>query len=350
MEELNNKTLRIALDAMGGDFAPQNEVRGAIDYFTEFKPKNVEIVFVGNEEKIKGAIRQSGVSEFNYTIKNATEVVGMDDEPSSVIKKKKDSSLYLGIELHSNKLADAFVSTGNTGAVMATATLLLGRIKGVSRPTIGAFFPTLQNYPTLLLDVGATIDCKARQLYEFAVMGSIYASQILDIDNPKTALLNIGEEKSKGNEILQQARSMIDDSQLNFIGNVEGGDILLGTADVIICDGFTGNVILKFAESFLPFLKTKIKKFADKNIVNTLMVGLTVPTLKRVFKEFDYQEYGGVPLLGVNGVVIIGHGKSSPKAVMNMIKQAVNSIKRGVNEKIEHNLNIDKSQTTMEQN
>lgn len=327
---------------MGGDFAPINEVQGVISVF-ETKPPDldIEIILIGNENKIKASIEQFDkglLKNSNYSIIHTEEVITMDDDPTAALKKKKNSSLYKGIELHSQGYADAFVSAGNTGAVLSTATILNGRINGVSRPTIGSFFPTKNKYPSLVLDVGANIDTKARYLYEFAVMGSIYTTQMLGLEHPKVGLLNIGEEESKGNDTLLEAYSLLKSSNLNFIGNVEGRDILLGKADVIVCDGFTGNVILKFAESVLDLFKTKLKSFASKNILNTIMLGLLKPAFKKVFAEFDYQKYGGVPILGINGVVIIGHGKSSPMAIQNMIYKSIEQIKKDINKKIEYAL------------
>ena len=238
-----------------------------------------------------------------------------------------------------NDNADAFLSAGNTGAVLSTATILLGRLKGVSRPTIGTFFPTEKNYPVFVLDVGGNVDCKPRFLYEFGVMGSIYISNMLGILNPKIGLLNVGEESSKGNEAALQAHELLSKSDLNFIGNIEGSDIFKVKADVAVCDGFTGNIILKFAESFVGLLKNRFRQFAKKNILNKIMIALFYPIFKKVLKDFDYQNYGGVPLLGVNGVVIIGHGKSSPLAIQNMIYKAIEQYQKDINKKIEKALN-----------
>ncbi|MFH1049699.1 MAG: phosphate acyltransferase PlsX [bacterium] len=337
----DTKVLRIALDAMGGDFAPVNEVHGAIKACEEiFFDKNVEIVLVGDEKKIQTALQQFDYSKLNYSIVHADEIITMDDEPTVAVRKK-NSSLYKGLELHSQGFVDAFVSAGNTGAVMSTATILLGRIKGVSRPTIGSFFPTQNSTPCFVLDVGANIDCKPKFLYEFAVMGSIQVNNMLGIDSPKVAILNIGEEKSKGSETLQETYRLLMDSNLNFIGNVEGRDILKGTADVVVCDGFTGNVILKFAESFLGFFKSKVISFSKQNVMNLGIAGFMKPFLKKIFMQFDYQEYGGVPLLGVDGVVIIGHGKSTPKAVQHMLKRAVEMVNNEINQKISQALSVD---------
>lgn len=330
------KTFRIALDAMGTDSAPKNEIEGVIRVF-EHLPTNteLEIVFVGNENLIKDTLKNYDLSKVNYSILHADQVVTMDDEPTAALKTKKNSSIYQGLLLHKEGKVDAFLSAGNTGAMMSTATILLGRIKGVSRPTIGTFFPTETKRPTLILDVGANVDSKPRFLYEFAVMGSLYSKLMLGIDNPRVSLVNIGEEATKGNEIVQQTYQLLKNSNLNFIGNVEGRDIFIGKSDVLVCDGFTGNIILKFAESFLGFFKSTLKQFADESLSNKLKVGLMAPTLRKVFKSFDYQEYGGVPLLGVNGVVIIGHGSSTAKAIHHMILRSMEIIDKELNLNIE---------------
>ncbi len=339
---MNTKpTYKIALDAMGGDFAPANEIKGAL-LASEIlnQQHNIEIVFVGDESKIKDALSKQNNSAMNYSIHHTDEVVNMHDDPTQVVKTKKNSSLYKAMELHSERKVDAFVSAGNTGAVLSTGTILLGRIKGVSRPTIGSFFPTVTNRPVLILDVGANLEPKPKFLYEFAVMGNIFSKQMLNIENPKVGLLNVGEEKEKGTELLKETNILLSESNLNFIGNVEGRDLLQGNIDVVICDGFTGNVVLKFAEGVFSFLKGKIKAIAAKSIVNKGIILLISPFLKNLFKELDYQQYGGVPLLGVNGVVIIGHGKSSPLAIQNMIIRAVEYINKNINEKIKSALNL----------
>lgn len=343
MENPDTRTIKIALDAMGGDFAPINEIEGAIlankhkgsDY-------NLEISFFGDEAKIKAALAERDTGGLKYKIIHTPEVVTMDDDPTEVLKTKKNSSLNTGLDYHCHGKADAFISVGNTGAVLTAATIHLGRINGVSRPTIGSFFPTQKKNPCLVLDVGANIECKPRYIFEFAVMGSIYSTQMLGLEEPSVGLLNIGEEPSKGTEVVQKTYELLKESQLNFIGNIEGRDILAGTCDVVVCDGFTGNVILKFAESFLGLLKSAIKSYAAKSILNKIAVLFVAPVLKKIFKEFDYQEYGGVPLLGVNGVVMIGHGKSSPKALSTMILKSVEFVKKDINQKIGFALNPQK--------
>lgn len=333
----NAKKLRIALDVMGGDFSPINEIKGVIDFFNEDKLSNldIEIVFVGNEKKINAALNQFNYSKLKFSIVHTDEVITMHDEPTAALKTKKNSSLYKGVELHSQGYVNGFVSAGNTGAVLSTATVLLGRIKGVSRPTIGSFIPTQKKTPVFLLDVGANAVCKSSFLYEFAVMASIHVHNMIGLENPRVALLNIGEETTKGTDVIQEAHKRLSESQLNFIGNVEGRDIFSGISDIIVCDGFVGNTILKFAESFPGFFKSKVKEFGKKNIFNLMSLAMIKPIIKKIFAGFDYQEYGGVPLLGVNGNVIIGHGKSSPKAIKFMIRRAVEMNLKGINQKIE---------------
>jgi glycerol-3-phosphate acyltransferase PlsX len=335
-------SLRIAIDAMGGDFAPVNEVNGAIQVFeTHPNAEKLEIVLVGDETKIKEQLAKVDHSKLKFSIVHAEEVVSMDDEPTIAVKKKKNSSLYKGMELLQQGKVDAFVSAGNTGAVLATATVLLGRIKGVSRPTIGTFFPSQTDIPTFVMDVGANIDSKPRFLYEFAVMGNIHVKNLMGVENPKIGLLNIGEETSKGTEVVQETYKLLSQSNLNFIGNVEGRDVLKGTAHVIVCDGFTGNIILKFAESFVGFLKSNVMEYGKKGIINLMLLGIVKPVLKKILMQFDYQEYGGVPLLGVDGVVIIGHGKSTPKAIKHMLFRAMEMVTKDINGKIEEALRDD---------
>lgn len=337
-----NIPLRIAIDVMGGDYAPLHEIQGALMAYKAFNNSNtpVEFIFVGREAVIRDILNKQNLDiGFRYSIVSAEEVITMEDEAAISIRTKKNSSLICGIQLHKSGGADAFISAGNTGAVMTAATLILGRIKGVSRPVIGSFFPTMKDQPTLVLDVGANAECKPKFLYEFAIMGSIYLREITGLKSPKIGLLNVGEERTKGNTLALDAYHLLEQNpKLNFIGNVEGRDILAGSSDVVICDGFTGNIVLKFAESIITMLKSKIQSHAGKSILNKIAVAVMVPTLRKILKEFDYQEYGGVPLLGVNGVVIIGHGKSSPLAIKNMLIRAVEIVEKQINIRIEEEL------------
>lgn len=331
--------IRIVVDAMGSDFAPLNDVSGAIIAAEEYS-QSLEIILAGNENLIKQELQKHKVFPPNMQIVNASEVVTMNDSPTESLKTKPDSSLSVGIRLVKEGKADAFISAGNTGAVMAAATLRLGRLEGVGRPTIGSLFPTDQGR-TMVFDVGASVDCKAQHLVEFATMGSIYVRNIYGVENPKIALLSVGEEKSKGNSVTIEAHELLEKSRLNFVGNVEGRDILNGKVDIVVCDGYVGNVILKFAESVLELMKNKFRSYASKGFLKKIWAGMMYGTMKNVIlKDFDYQEYGGVPLLGVNGVVIIGHGKSSPVAIKNMIMKADEMIRKDVNGKIRRELRV----------
>lgn len=325
--------LRIVLDTMGGDFAPANEVAGAVESLRQGR-NEFEVILVGQEQRIRAQLSGHDTQGLPYSVVNADEVITMDDPPTAALKQKRNSSLAVGMQLHKEGKADAFASVGNTGAVLSASTLILGRIKGVGRPTIATFFPS-ETGVCLLVDAGTNVDCRAQHLYEFAVMGSIYAKKVLKYENPKVGLLNVGEEKHKGTEVVQETYRLLESSTLNFIGNIEGRDILKGKAQVIVCDGFVGNVILKFGESVPSFLKSKLKQYASGNMFRKLLVGMARGSLRASLREMDYEEFGGVPVLGVNGVSIVGHGSSSPKAVKNMILKAVEVAKSQLSTYIE---------------
>lgn len=318
---------------MGGDFAPSHIVDGALQAVHESGGR-FSVVLVGQEDRIRAEMQKYPGHNDGIAIVHASQVIEMQDVPNAALKTKKDSSITVGVTLHRDGNAEGFVSAGNTGAVLSASTLLLGRLKGVSRPTIGALIPTVTGQ-CLLADAGTNVDCKPRHLLEFGVMGSIYVSAMLGKVNPSVALLSIGEEDTKGNEASLAAFAMLKQSRLNFIGNIEGRDVLSGKADVVICDGFVGNILLKFGESIPGFFKEKFRTFASQNVLNTLIGLVARRGLRGVMKELDYQEHGGVPLLGVNGVSIIGHGGSSPKAIKNMIFRAEEMIQRKVNSQIQ---------------
>lgn len=318
---------------MGGDFAPANEVAGAIEALRQ-KRDEFEVILVGREPQIRAELQRHKADGLAWSVVNADEVITMDDGPTAALKQKKNSSLAVGMQLHKDGHAEAFASVGNTGAVLSASTLILGRIKGISRPTIAAFFPT-EHGVCLLVDAGTNVDCRAQQLYEFGVMGSLYASRVFKYNNPTVALLNVGEEKSKGTEVVQEAYALLERSSLNFIGNVEGRDILRGKADVVVCDGFVGNVVLKFGESVPGFLKSKLKQYASGNLIRTLLIGAARGSLRASLKDMDYEEFGGIPVLGVNGVSLIGHGSSSPKAIKNMLFKAAEVAQTHLNTYIE---------------
>ena len=317
---------------MGGDFAPKSEVLGTILAAKE-KIDSLELVLVGKEKIIQDILDSTGEKYNNISIANAEEIITMDDSASDSFKSKPNSSISIALDLHKEKKVDGVISAGNTGAFTANSILKLGRIPGVGRPTIGSLLPTDYG-KVMVFDVGAFVDCRPNHLYEFGVMGSIYMDYLFRIDKPRVALLSIGEERNKGNEVSIEAYKLLENSNLNFIGNIEGKDILRGKAEVIVCDGFTGNVLLKFAESFLDVLKYKFKVYAEKGFLKKLWVGMIQNTLRNILKQMDYQEYGGVPLLGVNGVCIIGHGKSTPLAIKNMIFKAEETVTKEVNQAI----------------
>jgi phosphate acyltransferase len=332
MSQENNDVIRIAVDAMGGDFAPEYPVLGAIQAAQE--NKGIEVILVGPEKEINELIAKQNVSLSNLKVVNADEWVTMEDSPADVFKAKPNSSLNVALKMQREKEADALVSAGNTGAVLSHSTLRLGRIQGIGRATIGAELPSIKG-STLVFDVGATVDCRPDHLVEYAIMGSIFSKNIYKKDNPKVGLLSIGEEKTKGNELSLSAIEMLEKAPINFVGNVEGGDILRGTVDVVICDGFVGNILLKMAESVLDLFRFKMREYSEKGFFQKIWAGMMAGTLRKILKKFDYQEQGGTPLLGVNGVSIIGHGKSTPYAIKVMIFRAEEVSRLKINNKIE---------------
>lgn len=320
---------------MGGDFAPQNAVVGAVNALSE--NASFELFLVGKEDEIKSVLLKNNLQFDDEHIINAPQVIEMDDIPTVALKTKPDSSICVGARWIKEKKADAFVSAGNTGAMMAASTLIMGRIPGVGRPTIGSIMPSMVG-KTVMFDAGASVDSKARHLLEYAIMGSIYVKEIYGVDDPKVGILSVGEEDTKGNTVSLEAFEMIKKTNLNFSGNIEGGDILRGTVNVVVCDGFVGNIILKFGESVLTLLKHKFAEYADMGMVNKLKIGLVRGAMREILKDFDYQEHGGVPLLGVNGISIIGHGSSTPKAIKNMVFKAKDMHDRKLIERIQTSL------------
>lgn len=326
--------MKIAVDAMGGDYAPGEIVKGALKA-AEIYP-DIQIILVGQKDKILENIPGNALRP-NMEIYEASEVIGMDEHPAAAIKKKKDSSIVVATRLVKEGYADALVSAGSTGAQMASALLGLGRIKGINRPAIGTVLPTLQS-GKLLLDVGANPDAKPENLLQYGMMGSIYAEEILGIQNPKVALLNIGSEEGKGNELTQGAYELFKKSSLNFIGNIEGRDIPYGTADVIVCDAFVGNIVLKTIEGMASSIFKLIKEKITANSVRKMGALLIKPGLKEIAQTLDYAEYGGAPLLGVNGNSIICHGSSKEIAILNAVRVAKECIEQKIIEKISERL------------
>jgi len=311
----DNKKIRIALDAMGGDHAPQEIVLGAI---AASKDAELEVVLVGQQDKLHEELAKSGSASNGISIINADEVIEMADSPVWAIKNKRDSSIVVGIELLKNQDVSAFVSAGNTGAVVTAATLTLGKKKGVSRPALGAVFPFPAG-PILCLDIGANAECKPEMLVQFAHMGSIYMEKIFKIEKPRIALLSIGEEETKGSPTVQKAHKLLKKAKVNFMGNVEGRDLSRGVADVLVTDGFTGNVLLKMGEGLGEMLLHSLKTAVDGNPQLNEAAALLAPTMQSVIRTLDYTEYGGALLLGVEGNVIIAHGRSNALAIKNAV-------------------------------
>lgn len=330
-----NSKCRIIVDAMGGDYAPQNAVIGAVEAYKQ--NKEFDVFLIGRKEEIISVLRSHQLSFDENFIIHADEIIGMGDSPTSALKAKPNSSIVKGARLVKEGKADAFVSAGNTGAMMSASTLIMGRIPGVGRPTIGAEMPNI--YGTCFLyDVGAGKDAKASHLFEYAVMGTIYAKEMGKIADPSVGVLSMGEEEGKGSEVANEAYNLLKDSRLNFIGNVEGRDILTKNVDIVVCDGYVGNIILKFGESVPKLLKHLLTQTANAGFLDKIRVGLSKGTLKKSLKSLDYQEHGGVPLLGVNGISIIGHGSSTPKAIKNMVLKAYEMYKKDLVSKIESSI------------
>ena len=327
-----NEKIRIAVDAMGGDYAPQAEVEGSVLAQNE-NHGALELVLVGEREKISQELYRLKATDLPFTVENASELITMSDQAVESLRKK-DSSVAVGMRLQKEGKVDAFVSGGNTGAVMTHALMTLGRLEGVSRPAVASFLPSEKGI-VVVLDAGANAECKAHNLYQFGVMGSIYTSYVLKKENPRIGLLSIGEESTKGNELTFTTYKLLsEDPSLNFIGNVEGRDVLKGTCDVVVCDGFVGNIVLKFAESIDGFLTWMVKKRVKESFLFRLGAFLVKVSIRDLRKVLDYTEYGGAPLLGVNGVCIICHGESPPKAIKNALKLAADMVREKVNEHI----------------
>ncbi len=322
--------MKVAVDVMGGDFGPSVTVSGALSASREYQ---LEVMLVGIEDLIKQELEHLDCSGAEFTIVNATESIGMGEGILSFRRKKK-SSIVVGIQLVKAKEAEAFVSTGNTGAVVFSSRRVLGAIEGVDRPALSLLIPTLSG-STLLTDVGANVNCNALHLEQFAHMGRIFMESILGIENPRIALMSIGEELVKGNDLTREAYDLLTSSSLNFVGNVEGRDIYSGKADVIVSDGFTGNVALKTSEGVIDTLEKWARTEIMKNIFAKVGFLLLKRHLKKIYKRVDYSEYGGAHLLGLNGVCIIGHGRSNPVAVRNAIRLARDYVVGKVQEKIQ---------------
>src|SRR5690348_1964761 len=326
----------IAVDAMGSDKAPKPEIEGAILAARHY---DVGVVLVGPESQLRAELRHHPTASFlDIQVANATQVIGMEEKAAQAVRSKRDSSMRVGLRLVREGQADGFISAGNTGAAMACAKMVLGTLPGVDRPALAAVFPTAEGTAAVMLDVGANVDCKPHNLAQFAVMGEIYFRSIFGSEKPRVGLLSIGEEESKGNDLTRQAYQLMKLLPLDFVGNVEGRDLYNGHVDVIVCDGFVGNVALKISEGLVDTVRYLLKESLRATI--TRQVGFLLS--RRAFEDFkkrlDYSEYGGAPLLGIKGVSIVSHGSSNANAIKNAIRVAAEFARGHINSKIEHGL------------
>jgi glycerol-3-phosphate acyltransferase PlsX len=324
--------VRIAVDAMGGDSGPEVVVAGVAE-FLRAGLSDVEIVLVGDEERIRGELGRHGALAPEPHIEHARESILMEEEAAAASRRKRDSSIARAFQLQKEGRVDAFVSAGNTGAVVATGLLELGRLPGVRRPAIATLVPN-EKEGFVLLDVGATKDCRPSDLLQFAQMGSVYAERILERERPRVGLLNIGEERTKGNEVVREAYPLLEKSGLRFVGNVEPVGMFKGEVDVAVCDGFAGNLLLKFAEGIVGMILGFLKDSVAAHPTAKLGAALLKPTLSGLKRQLSYEQYGGAPLLGVDGMCIICHGRSSPLAIANAVRTACRFVQYDINREI----------------
>jgi glycerol-3-phosphate acyltransferase PlsX len=323
--------MKIAIDVMGGDKAPYETIKGGVE---ALKETECEIVLIGDSDIIEKELLKYSYDHDRISVIHASEIIENEDKPVKAIKKKDDSSMVVGLKLLRKKEIDGFVSAGNTGALLAGSLLKVGRIKGIDRPALGVAIPTVKGF-SVLLDSGANVECKPRNLREFAIMGGIYSRYVLSVENPKVGLINVGTEEEKGTAMIKEAYGMIkEDETINFVGNIEGRTILDGEVDVIVCDGFTGNVLLKFLEGMAKSFGTLLKEVflsSFKTKIGALLIKSELGIFK---KKLDYKEYGGAPLLGINGNVVKAHGSSDSRAIKNAIKYAEKFAYSNVTDKI----------------
>ena len=332
MQEL----VRVAVDAMGGDNAPLEIVKGAVEAL-ELR-KDLKVILVGPEETVRAELKKYSYDEARVEVVNASEVIEMAEPPVQAIRTKKDSSIVVAMKLVKNGEADAFVGAGSTGAVLVGGQLIVGRLKGVERPPLAPLLPT-EKGASLLIDCGANVDARPSHLVQFAKMGSIYMEHVMGVRNPRVAIVNIGAEEEKGNALVKETYPLLKECDgINFVGNIEARDIPHGQADVIVCEAFVGNVILKLYEGVGAVLVSKIKAGMMSTLRSKIGALLVKPALKETLKSFDATEYGGAPLLGLRGLVVKTHGSSKAKEVKNSIIQCVTFKEQRINDKIKENI------------
>ncbi len=317
--------MKIVVDAMGSDRHPQPDVEGALWAARDY---GVEIVLVGQQDVVEHELAKHDWAGLPISIVHASQVVEMEEHPAAAVRSKKDASMVVGMKMLKQRQVDAFVSAGNSGGVLASALFYLGRVKGVKRPALSSVFPTRKG-PCFMLDLGANTDCRPQYLLQFAIMGSVYAERVLEIANPRVAIVSNGEEEGKGNMLVQETFPLLKSSGLNFVGNAEGKDIPAGFADVVVTDGFTGNVIVKLSEGISTFLLGMIKEEIKSRPLASVGALLAKPAFEAVRKHLDYREYGGGALLGVDGIVIVGHGRSDSLAIKSAVRTAKQAVEQG---------------------
>jgi len=330
--------MTIAVDVMGGDNAPQAAAIGAIQALEDKSLGISKVILVGREDEVKAVLAGYNFDASRIEIVNADEVISVEESPTNAIKTKKNSSMVVGLNLVKAGQAAAFVSAGSTGALLAGATLIIGRIKGIKRPALGVVFPNTQGY-TFLVDSGANVDAKPEYLLQFAQMGAIYMQSIMDVKNPRIGLINVGTEREKGNILTKEAYVLLEGSDLNFIGNVEGRDVPLGAVDVAVCDAFIGNIILKYSEGFAKGIMSMLKTELMSDSMSKFGALLSKKAYGRLRKRFDYTEVGGAPFIGLNGLVVKAHGSSDAKAIKNAIRQCCKFIQADVVGQIREKIN-----------
>lgn len=327
--------MRIAIDAMGGDHAPGLIVQGAVEAAAEYP--DTQLLLVGNTSVIEPLLK--GQQPKNITLCHATDVIGSDDEPVKAVRRKKEASMVVAGRLVKEKEADAMLSAGNTGALMATGLLVVGRMDGIERPALAPMMPTMDDVGVLALDLGANMDAKPEHLLQYAIMGSIYRSKVHGMEKPRVGLLNVGTEAMKGNETTKAAFELLEQAPIHFIGNVEARDVLNHNCDVLICDGFAGNIMLKAMEGAAGSIFTSLKDAFGQSVMTKLAAAIMLPRLRTIKKKMDYKEHGGAPLLGLNGLVVKCHGSSDVIAVKNAVRQARISIQNKLIESIATEIN-----------
>ena len=327
--------MKIIVDGMGGDNSPIEIVKGSIDAVLEY---GIDIIIVGNQDRIKEELCKYNYPKEKIEILNSTQIITNDEDPALAIRRKKDSSMVVGLKALSDGVGDGFLSAGSTGALLAGGLFIIKRIEGIDRAALASVYPTI-NGLSLLVDAGANVDCKPEYLNQFGIMGSIYMENVMDINKPKVGLVNIGTEEAKGNTLTKDAYELLKESPINFVGNVEGRELPAGAVDVIICDGFVGNVILKLTEGMAISIFANLKEAFLKNIATKLGAAILKPGLKELKGKMDYREYGGAPLLGTRKPIVKAHGSSDALAIKNAIKQLINFIDKDVINIITENIN-----------